>query len=444
MVLTALVLCAAPAHAGAQTCAQPAPGPSAGSFRSALAGGPRREFVAEAGAMSLRQRDGGAGTARAVSLQARSLWTRAALDVNATLVGTADESAGSATSASLLAAGGDVLWPGTERARLEVVGAYTSFGAFGSRQGAQRSVMARQHVQVDGSELLGGLSAGGFAGAGVARAERLEFPARATTVEAGGWLARGALSAAVVAQRSTSTDWQLIEASGYALRWPAAAYQVQDVRVNVRAQRAAFELYAGAAWRGSMGGTTGSSRVAQLGASWQVTPQWSLVGGTGRHLADLLRGTPELRQHMLMLRWQHAPWRAVPASFGGGAGRVGVNADGTDAVRRSRGDTTERAVEVQLLAHASGAARADSASGVLLVRLPAAGAERAEVTGSFNDWQPLAMTREGAHFTVRVPVPRGPHRVAVRCDGGVWRAPWGTARVDDGFGGESGLVVVPE
>jgi hypothetical protein len=37
----------------------------------------------------------------------------------------------------------------------------------------------------------------------------------------------------------------------------------------------------------------------------------------------------------------------------------------------------------------------------------------------------------------------GPHRVAIRVDGGPWRVPPNLPRVADDFGGEVGIVIVP-
>jgi len=40
-------------------------------------------------------------------------------------------------------------------------------------------------------------------------------------------------------------------------------------------------------------------------------------------------------------------------------------------------------------------------------------------------------------------LPPGSHRVAVRINGGAWRAPRGLVAVPDDFGGTVGVVVVP-
>jgi len=40
-------------------------------------------------------------------------------------------------------------------------------------------------------------------------------------------------------------------------------------------------------------------------------------------------------------------------------------------------------------------------------------------------------------------LPAGAHRIAVRVNGGPWRAPRGLAPVNDDFGGKAGVVVIP-
>jgi len=67
-----------------------------------------------------------------------------------------------------------------------------------------------------------------------------------------------------------------------------------------------------------------------------------------------------------------------------------------------------------------------------------------EVAGDFTDWQPVALRRAGEDMWESVlRIPSGVHRVNVRIDGGSWTAPAGTARAEDEFGGEVGIVAVP-
>jgi hypothetical protein len=66
-----------------------------------------------------------------------------------------------------------------------------------------------------------------------------------------------------------------------------------------------------------------------------------------------------------------------------------------------------------------------------------------EIASSSTEWKPVRAPREGDRFVYRFPLPSGTHRVAVRVNGGEWRAPRGLAVVDDDFGGKAGLIVIP-
>ena len=77
------------------------------------------------------------------------------------------------------------------------------------------------------------------------------------------------------------------------------------------------------------------------------------------------------------------------------------------------------------------------------VRLHVPKARSVEIMGDFTNWEPRAMTRNGASFESTMRVSSGTHRLMVRIDGGEWRPPANTPVVDDDFGGCVGLLVVP-
>ncbi|MBW3572255.1 MAG: glycogen-binding domain-containing protein [Gemmatimonadetes bacterium] len=78
-------------------------------------------------------------------------------------------------------------------------------------------------------------------------------------------------------------------------------------------------------------------------------------------------------------------------------------------------------------------------------RLPLSAAPQAPaVAGDFTGWTPVAMRREGAFWSVTLPVPAGVHRYAFRRADGAWFVPETLpGRTDDGFGGLSAVLVVP-
>jgi hypothetical protein len=66
------------------------------------------------------------------------------------------------------------------------------------------------------------------------------------------------------------------------------------------------------------------------------------------------------------------------------------------------------------------------------------------VAGDFNGWTPAPMSLAGGRWSYEHPVTPGVYRYAFRRSDGSWFVPAdGHRRVDDGMGGESGVVVVP-
>ena len=83
------------------------------------------------------------------------------------------------------------------------------------------------------------------------------------------------------------------------------------------------------------------------------------------------------------------------------------------------------------------------AGATLVVVVNASAEHRIEVAGSFSGWEPVPLVRTAGGWEASVALGSGAHRVAVRVDGGAWRAPANLGKVKDGFGGTSGIIVVP-
>lgn len=373
-----------------------------------------RDVIVEAGALDARQRTGSSASAAMMSALARASWERTSVEGFAVLVSAAENG-----SASQFGAGANLLMPKLDAARLETGASATLFGALGSASGGRQwSAFARQHFEFT--------RWGAFAGAGVARATRAGEGVRAHAFDAGAWGNYGRFSVSALAQRSMTNDFQLMEAADYYLSRPARAYHVQDLTLQLSHQGARFDMYAAQAWRSSLGATFGSSRTATLGAAWHVTPNWSLALTTGTQLADLVRGLPESWVRTVSLRWQRASRRARGLTI-----PVRDQVRGADVAASSMRPEREAS-----LTQSNGVPQIE-------LRITAPADARVEVAGTFNDWQPVALTFDGRHHVALVPVSRGPHRVSVRVDGGTWRAPAGLVRMQDDLGGESGLLVVP-
>jgi len=178
------------------------------------------------------------------------------------------------------------------------------------------------------------------------------------------------------------------------------------------------------------------SRGGGRGVYGEVTatvplPGWSrafLVLSGGRYPSDPIRGSIPGRYVGAALRWTGLP-----------------------AARSTRAPALDP--PLAYTAHSSGSAPTPEAELELLpddgtrrlVRIHATGATLVELAGDFTDWLPVPLSAAGAGVWQRTfPVTSGMHRLAVRVDGGDWLAPRGTRRAADDFGGEVGVLVVPD
>lgn len=87
--------------------------------------------------------------------------------------------------------------------------------------------------------------------------------------------------------------------------------------------------------------------------------------------------------------------------------------------------------------------RESARSGGLVFRVPDAGT--VEVAGDWNGWQPQPLSR-AADGGWRLPAELEPgvYRFNLRVDGAEWVVPEGFPTVDDGFGGQVGILVISE
>ncbi|MBI2401341.1 MAG: hypothetical protein HYV20_01105 [Gemmatimonadetes bacterium] len=72
------------------------------------------------------------------------------------------------------------------------------------------------------------------------------------------------------------------------------------------------------------------------------------------------------------------------------------------------------------------------------------GAVRVELVGDWTNWQPVAMQRApDGTWELRMTLAPGVYRFNLVVNGDRWIVPKGVATVDDGFGGETGVLIVP-
>lgn len=291
--------------------------------------------------------------------------------------------------------------------------------------GHHQTIGATGRVQLGGRLHLGAGDRGAWAGASSGwSALGGDMGLSVTDLEAGGWLRRsvgsaGSLRATAVLHmiRVQGLAYSDVEA---ALRWASGRVELGmdgGVRMGDRVDPG---------WGGD-DTREGRSWLAGDAAVW-FHPRAALVASVGRFLVDPTNGSGGGRFASLGLRLalRRPPRDELPRV-------VLPRAIETDAYR----DATESAGAAEQLIVEEGA------DGVVTLRFRLPGAASASIMGDFTDWTPVSLARdENGLWSTVLTLPPGVHRLNLRTDDGDWRAPPGLTVVDDGFGGEVGLLVV--
>lgn len=357
------------------------------------------EFRIEGGAASIRQTE--ARDRRAAGLLS-ALW-RAADERFAVLASGAFTYAGDSVTA--VQGIGALAWrPSTVSAwRTEGGIAGAGFGVYSLGRGGNFSSYVRQRFELRrGSVWLGG-SAG--------RTLRDDISSHATGVDAGASVRSGAFEGRASFARVRSSDRKLFEAAGILLPGDATTYDLDDVVVALHYARARVTLDLSNSWRDGRRATQAGQFALYGSAEYGFTPRVSMALSAGRLLADAVRGVPDVQVVAATIRLVLLPWH-----------------DADDG-------------EASTLAMAS--VTPNPAGATLVVVVNASAEHRVEVAGSFSGWEPVPLVRTAGGWEASVALGSGAHRVAVRVDGGAWRAPANLGKVKDGFGGTSGIIVVP-
>ncbi len=356
----------------------------------------------DVGGASLRQpgsTERSAATAGLGGLLRRGSWTLAgegALSVAEDSLGAAQIVAHASFSPSRLR------WSTTE---LNV--SATSLGVTWPGNDGNQSVLVRQSVERGAIRLFGGVGWG--------KTLRYNLDTRGGVFNVGLAGTRGPLVGTVTLQRATTDDWQLMEASGIILKRIVPWYVLHDATVDVAWHLSRVSLAASRSWRAGFGDTQGTSNGFALAATWRAMAPLQLIMQGGKQMADPLRGVPQATYAGVSARWQRRSRSPLPAS---------------DAPWR-----VVRNAEYALAPRPGGAE--------LSVQIDAPADAVVELASSATEWAPVRLTREGALYVARLPLASGTHRVAVRVNGGAWRAPRGLTRVIDDYGSAAGIVVVP-
>lgn len=296
----------------------------------------------------------------------------------------------------------------------EITGSISRFRLSQDSSEGNRSLQLRQQLRLGNGVLTGGFSAD----AGISRSRRVdsEFARMldydATVHGVSGWLSRGNVSFSASWQRQRSNDFQLLYAAGFLLNRSASAYDLDHLSAIASFRRARWTVQGRVERQQGRSATTGTNGALSAAASFELLRGFTLNVGVGKQLADVLRGYPNASYSSVGVRYTRG-------LFNGGAPA-----------------STDLDKEAWLeLPPVTG--------GILIVQVRAPEDAVVEIADSHSQWAPVLMERAGAAFVARIPLPSGNHRVAVRVNGGEWRAPRGLARVVDDLGGAAGLVVVP-
>ena len=269
-------------------------------------------------------------------------------------------------------------------------------------------------AQLTVREFIGDQSRGVFFGAAAGTLGRNRERWPSFVGQGGGWL-RVNDDQFLVALSATST--QLLEHADVAqigdvqVADPASYV---DANVGWQRDRAALTF---AVTGGARAGIRGVAQLDGWGSAtataWLV-PRIALVATAGRALADVVRGVPQTRYASLSVRValeRHASLIDRTSGAASGPRLTLTSSGGVGAPRR---------IEVRVAA--------DS-----LV----------EIMADFTQWMPARLSRVGNVWILERAIDSGPHRIAVRIDGGEWRAPVNLPSADNGFGGNVGLITVP-
>lgn len=362
----------------------------------------------DGGAIYVKQPSHAAIGAAAISLRARRATTHTALVASGLLIGSADSS--TAVQGTF---GAELAWPKQPSLRLEFSGTATSFGVLSADQGGSRDGYVRpQFVRA---------TYGVFGTFGAGTVNRNHVGQHALAWDAGAWRRYRNVTGVLSLRHSFTNDFLLMEASNIFLSRDAHHYSLQDIQGMISVRVSRFELLTSATWRDGVGATTGHGNAWFGSLTTDLTNRFALVVNGGKQLAEPLSGIPAARVLGASLRLN---------LLGGGSVRAIPQMSSATAPSKMSPFAT------RVNRHATGGA-------TVTVRVDAPIGARVEFAGSFNDWASVAMPRVNDAFELTVELPRGSHRLAVRVNGGEWKAPEGLARVKDDLGGESGIVVVP-
>ena len=176
-----------------------------------------------------------------------------------------------------------------------------------------------------------------------------------------------------------------------------------NAQMGIRIGRASLAGFSG--WRGAPA-TSGYAGDRWAGASITIaaTSRLGLVASGGRYPADLVQHLPGGQYIALGVRLS-SPGSAI--------------ARDVPAIYRKRNGTGE-------------------------LRFTVPAAERVEIVGEWTHWERQPLRRSGKRWVLDVQLAPGVYRFNLVVDGVRWIVPEGAPSLDDGLGGKTGLLLIPE
>jgi len=257
----------------------------------------------------------------------------------------------SAAQAALAAA-----WRPSSQSMWQTEGDVTAaaFGASALARGGSVSGFLRERLAID----AGGVWAGGAYGG----TSRDNLASHSTAVDVGAWWRAGEVEISGSVSRVRSDDVALLNAAEIFLPNGGTTFDLTDIAGEVRYEHGPLLLDATATLRTGVRATVASQSAFYVAAIWTFSPRYSVGLGTGRLLADPVRGIPDMQLTTAVVRVALIPMRvAAPANGARGAAFA------------------------TLTPKSSGA--------VLAVKIVADDTARVELAGTFSDWKAVPLTR---------------------------------------------------
>lgn len=289
-----------------------------------------------------------------------------------------------------------------QRMRWELAASGSGFGVSGDAPSFGWQLLAREHLGLGSGGLFAGASGGSVGQSGVWR--------RILGAHAGGFFRLGGSAADELSGALAYTDAAPPAGFGDRVRYT-------DLFGYWQHNGGPAELLIGGGARSRIGGSLGTSGWASVTGTFWATPHLAIVVSGGRALEDVARAVPSVRYLSLALRvGQRSAGSTIPMP-----------------VHRDVADRNDGYLEVHI---------SDDSTRVLTLR--ADSASTVELMADFTDWEPIGLVKlpNGLWSLSRAITP-GVHHVAIRIDGGAWRAPPNLTKAPDEFGGEVGLLAVP-